>query len=161
MCAGGGGGDSVAIGRCCVYIRILYLWGLVYCTYGPQTRTVEVSREGPFDAYAATMNTEDSPLVTTGLPGCPYRITSYTGPAVADSNPAFGLQIHHPRFLEFIGAPEFARLLYHSPTFWVQWLGEEDAMAAAVNLQWDAGLMSSNLQIFRSSLRRCIECPPR
>ena len=27
----------VAIRRCYVYIRILYLWGLVYCTYGPQT----------------------------------------------------------------------------------------------------------------------------
>ena len=124
-------------------------------------RTVEVSREGPCDAYAAAMNMEDRRLVTTGLPGCPYWIMSYTGPAVADSNPAFGLQIHHPRFLEFIGAPESARLLYHSPTFWAQRLGEEDAMTAAVNLQRDAGLMSSNLQIFRSSLRCCIECPPR
>ena len=27
-----------------------------------------------------------------------YRITSYTGPAVADTNPAFGMQLHHPRF---------------------------------------------------------------
>ena len=120
-------------------------------------RTAEVSREGPFDAYAAPMDTEDSPLVTTGLPGCPYRVTSYTGPAVADSNPAFGLQLHHPRFLEFIGAPESACLLYHSPTFWVQWLGEEDAMAAVVNLQRDAGLMTSNVQIlsqFVTSLQR-------
>ena len=31
------GSINVAIGRCYVYIRILYLWGLVYCTYGPQT----------------------------------------------------------------------------------------------------------------------------
>ena len=87
------------------------------------------------------MDTEDSPLVTTELPGCPYRITSYNGPAIADMNPAFGLQLHHPRFLEFIGAPESARLLYHSPTFWVDRLGDENAMAAAVNLQWDAGIM--------------------
>ena len=36
--------------------------------------------------------------------------------------------------LEFVGAPESARLLYHSPTFWVDQLGEEQAMAAAVNL---------------------------
>ena len=42
-------------------------------------RTADVSREGPFDAYAAPMDMEDSPLVSTGLPGCPYRITSYTG----------------------------------------------------------------------------------
>ena len=91
------------------------------------------------------------------MPGCPYWITSYTGPAVADTNPAFGMQFHHPRFLEFIGAPESARLLYHSPAFWVQRLGEEDALAAAVNLQRDAGIMLSNLQIlsqFVTSLYR-------
>ena len=62
-------------------------------------------------------------------------------------NPAFGLQLHHPRLLEFIGAPESAQLLYDSPTFWVDRLGEENAMAAAVNLQRDAGIMLSNLQI--------------
>ena len=59
-------------------------------------RTVDISREGPFDAYTSPMDTEDSPLVTTGLPGCPYQNTSYTGPAVADTNPAFGMQLHHP-----------------------------------------------------------------
>ena len=62
-------------------------------------------------------------------------------------NPAFGLQLHHPWFLEFIGVPESARLLYHSPTFWVDRLGEEHAMAAAVNLQRYAGIMLSNIQI--------------
>ena len=98
------------------------------------------------------METGDSPLVTTGLPGCPYRITSYTGPTVADTNTAFGMQLHHPQFLEFIEVRESARLLYHSPAFWVQRLGEEDALAAAVNLQRDAGLMLSNLQI----LSQCV-----
>ena len=57
-------------------------------------RTTDISREGPFDAYASPVDTEVSHLVTTGLPGCPY---------------AFGMQLHHPRFLEFIGAPECAR----------------------------------------------------
>ena len=70
----------------------------------PQTR--DVSREGLFDAYCASMDTGDCPLVCAGLPGCPYRIASYTGPAAADTNPAFDIQMHHPRFLEFIGAPE-------------------------------------------------------
>ena len=72
-------------------------------------------------------------------------------------NPAFGLQLHHPQFLEFIGAPESAQLLYHSPAFCVDRLGEECAMAVAVNLQRDAGLMLSNLQIlshFGTSLHR-------
>ena len=82
-----------------------------------------------------------------GLPGCPYRFTSYTVPAVADTDPAFDIQLHHPWFLEFIGAPESALLLFRSPAFWVQHMDPEDAVAAAVNLQHDAGLMSSNLQI--------------
>ena len=68
--------------------------------------------------------------------------------AAADTNPAYGMQLsYHPRFLEFIGAPESARLLYRSPTFWSQRMGEEDAVAAAINLQRDAGVMLSNLQI--------------
>ena len=108
-------------------------------------------------AIASPMDTEDSPLITTGLPGCPYRFMSYSGPAFSDLNPAFGLQLHHPRFLEFVGVPELARLLYRSPTFWVDQLREEQAMAAAVNLQRDAGIMLSNLQIlsqFVTSLHR-------
>ena len=109
-------------------------------------RTYDVSREGPFDTYGSPMDTGDSPLVAIGLSGCLYRITSYTGPEVADTNPEYGIQLHHPRFLEFIRAPESARLLYRSPTFWVQRMGEEDAMAAAINLQRDAGVMT-NLQI--------------
>ena len=37
--------------------------------------------------------------------------------------------------------------LNQSPSFWVDRLGQESAMAAAVNLQRDAGFMMSNLQI--------------
>ena len=51
----------------------------------------DIAREGPL-SLLSPMDTEDSPLVTTGLPGCPYRITSYNGPAFSDMNPAFGLQ---------------------------------------------------------------------
>ena len=117
----------------------------------------DIVREGPFDAGATPMDTEDSPLISTGMPGCPYRMTSYTGTALVDADATYGLQLHHPRFLEFIGAPESARLLNHSPSFWVNRLGQECAMAAAVNLQRDAGLMMSNLQIlaqFVTSLHR-------
>ena len=117
----------------------------------------DIVREGPFNAGDTPMDTEDSPLIITGMPGCPYRMTSYTGTALMDANAAYGLQLLHPRFLEFIGAPESARLLNHSPAFWVYHLGEECAMAAAVNLQRDAGLMMSNLQIlaqFVTSLHR-------
>ena len=117
----------------------------------------DIAREGPFDASDTPMDTEESPLISTGLPGCPYQMTSYTGTALADADETYGLQLHHPRFLEFIGAPESARLLNHSPSFWVNRLGEECAMAAAFNLQRDAGLMMSNIQIlaqFVTSLHR-------
>ena len=82
----------------------------------------------------------------------------YTGgPAVADADPAYGIQMHHPRFLEFIGAPESARLLFRSLAFWVQNMDREEAVVAAINIQRDAGMMSSNLQIigqFVTSLQR-------
>ena len=110
-------------------------------------------------AIVSPMDTEDSPLITTGLSGCPYRFTLYSGPAFSNLNLAFGLQLHHPRFLEFVGVPESARLLYRSPMFWVDQLGEEQAMAAAVNLQRDVGIMLSNLQIlsqFVTSLHRML-----
>ena len=78
------------------------------------------SREGPFDAYCVPLDTGDHLLVSSGLPGCPYRMTSYAGTNVAEVNTAYGIQVHHPRFLEFIGAPESARLLNRSPAFWIQ-----------------------------------------
>ena len=37
--------------------------------------------------------------------------------------------------------------IINSPMFWIRRLGEEDALAAAINLQWDAGVMLSNLQV--------------
>ena len=108
-------------------------------------------------AFAPPMDMEDIPLLETGLPGCPFRFTPYSGQPFADGNPAFGLQLHHPRFLEFFAAPRSPRLLYRSPTFWVDQLGKDQAMAAAVNLQQDVGIMLSNLQIlsqFATSLSR-------
>ena len=117
----------------------------------------DIAREGPFDAGATPMDTEDSPLISASMPGCPFRMTSYTGPASVDADTRYGLQLHHPRFLEFIGAPESARLLNQSPSFWVDRLGQDSAMAAAMNLQRDAGFMMTNLQIlgqFVMSLHR-------
>ena len=83
----------------------------------------------------------------TELPGCPYRFLESGELPFTDGNPTYGLQLHHPRFLELVGAPESARLLDCAPSFWVEHLGKEQAMAAAINLQRDAGVMLSNLQI--------------
>ena len=32
----------------------------------------DIVREGPFDAGATPMETEDSPFISTSMPGCPY-----------------------------------------------------------------------------------------
>ena len=116
-------------------------------------RIDDATREGLFEAVASPMDTEDSPLVTTGLPGCPYRITSYAGPALADMNPAFGLQLHHARFLEFISVPESARRRFG----WIGW---------AKSVPWQQrstcrGTLALCYRICRfchSSLRRYIGC---
>ena len=113
--------------------------------------------DGGSSAAGPPMDMEDGPLLETGLPGCPFRFTPYSGQPFADGNPAFGLQLHHPRFLEFVGAPRSAHLLHRSPMFWVDHLGKEQAMAAAISLQRDVGIMLSNLQIlsqFDTSLSR-------
>ena len=58
--------------------------------------------------YTALSDTGDIPPISEGLPGCPYRMTSYDRAEVADVDPAYGLQLHHPQFLEYVGAPESA-----------------------------------------------------
>ena len=91
--------------------------------------------------------TESHPLISEGLPGCPYRMTSYRKQDIAEVDPAFGVQLHHPRFLECIGAPESAHLLGRSPAEWIRSIDKQDAISAALQLQHDAGLMASNLQV--------------
>ena len=82
--------------------------GLAYMPDQSSVQTVLASRaEVGSSAIAPPMDTENSPLLATGLAGCPF--------------------------------------------------GEEQAMAAAVNLQRDAGIMLSNLQVlsqFATSLHR-------
>ena len=93
-----------------------------------------------------------------GMRGCQYRMTSYDqdsgGP---DFSPAYGIQLHDPRLLEYVGAPESARLLSHSPEYWLLHLGHEKILEAALQLQHDAGLILSNVQVlqqFVTSLNR-------
>ena len=35
-----------------------------------------------------------------------------------DFTPAYGVQLHDPHLLEYVGAPESARLLSRSPEYW-------------------------------------------
>ena len=53
--------------------------------------------------------------------------------------------------------PESARLLSHSPEYWLHHMGREKTLSAALQLQHDAGLILSNLQVlqqFVTSLNR-------
>ena len=53
-------------------------------------------------------------------------MTSYdeetSGP---DFMPAYGVQLHDPRLLEYVGVPESAWLTSHSPEYWVHHRGRE------------------------------------
>ena len=91
-----------------------------------------------------------SPRMLDGMQGCQYRMTSYDqdsdGP---DFFPAYGVQLHDPRFLENVGAPGSARLLSRSPEYWLHHLGHEKTLGAVLQLQHDAGLILSNVQVLQ------------
>ena len=76
--------------------------------------------------------------------GCPFRITSYD--LEIDGS---GVQLHDPHLLEYVGAPESARLLSRSPEYWVQHMGRGKTLSAALQLQHDAGLILSNVQVLQ------------
>ena len=117
---------------------------------GGHQRLPDLSLEGPFDVHQDRPVYGASPRVLDGMRGCQYRMTSYNqdsgGP---DFSPAYGIQLHDPRLLEDVGAPESARLLSHSPEYWLHHLGHEKTLGAALQLQHDAGLILSNVQVLQ------------
>ena len=64
-------------------------------------------------------------------------------------SPEHGVQLIDLRFLEYVGAPESARLMSRSPEYWVHYMGVESALSAALQLQHDAGLVLSNVQVLQ------------
>ena len=110
----------------------------------------DLSREGPFDVHQDRSASGASPRVLDGMRGYQYRMTSYDeengGP---DFSPAYGIQLHDPRLLEYVGAPESARLLSRSLEYWLHHLGHEKTLAAALQLQHDSGLILSNVQVLQ------------
>ena len=54
--------------------------------------------------------------VLDSLPGCQYIMTSYDEENnQSDVSPAYGIHLHDPRLLEYVGVPESARLLSRTP----------------------------------------------
>ena len=82
---------------------------------------------------------------------CPF-VAWISHPRIGDPNGAhpsteFGLPLHHTRFLEWVGAPESARLLDRGPAAWIRSLSRAQSVDAARKLHHDVVLMTSNLNI--------------
>ena len=61
-----------------------------------------MSREGPFDIHQGHQHSGASPRLRQDNQGCPFRLMSYD---TEEGGP------------DFVGAPESARLLSHSPEY--------------------------------------------
>ena len=49
--------------------------------------------------------------------------------------------------MEYMGAPESARLLGWTPEYWLEHMGRERTIQAALRLHHDASLIMTNIQI--------------
>ena len=87
----------------------------------------DLSREGPFDVGQDAAGSGATPRVVESLPGCQYRMMSYDADR-ADLNPAYGLHLHDPRFLEYVWAPELARLLSRAPDYWMHHMTRDQSI---------------------------------
>ena len=125
---------------------------------GEQDIGPDLTREGPFDACEVEPKPGQSPLVLNSMPGCQFRMTSYDDQNSHDDlDPAYGIHLHDPRMMEYMGAPESARLLGRSPEYWLEHMGRDRVVAAALRLHHDASLIMTNVQVmsqFVTSLNR-------
>ena len=104
----------------------------------PQWR---LAREGPFLA-------ERSPESIRFLrAGCAFRYTTYRASDYATPVGDYGLPLHHPWFVEWIGVPQSAGLIEISGGQWVNKLSRDQTGTAAVHLQHDVGLMQTNVDV--------------
>ena len=100
-----------------------------------------LAREGPF-------LTECSPESIRSMgAGCAFRHATYHAAEYATPVGDYGLPLHHPRFIEWIGVPQSTRLFEISGAQWVDKLSRDQAVAAAVHLQRDVGLMQTNVDV--------------
>ena len=115
---------------------------------GESSEVADRFREGPFDIHQDSSRSVPSPRLLQDTQWCLFRMTSYEsdGPNFA---PEHGVQLHHPHLLEYVGAPESARLTSRSPEYWVHHMGREKALSAALQLQHGLGLIHSNVQVLQ------------
>ena len=105
----------------------------------PDAMGPDLSREGPFDACEVVPDAGQSPLILDGMEGCQYRMTSYDErQSSSNTDSSYGIHMHDPRVIEYMGAPESARLMGRTPEYWVQHMGRERTIQAALRLHHDA-----------------------
>ena len=69
-------------------------------------------REGPFDAHYDRQGSPASPQLVQETQGCLFCMTSYDAESDGPNfSPEHGVQLTDPQFLEYLGAPESARLM--------------------------------------------------
>ena len=67
----------------------------------------DLSREGPFTIYRDRLQSDAPPRLCQDSQGCLFRIASYDLEIDgSDFSPEYGVQLHDPRLLEYVGAPE-------------------------------------------------------
>ena len=111
--------------------------GAVHTDTGP-----DLSKEGPFNAYDVVPDAGQSPVVMDSMAGCQYRMTSYEERVTdSDMNPSYGIHMHDPRVIEYMG------LMGRTPEYWLQHMGRERTIQAALRLHHDASLIMTNIQI--------------
>ena len=114
----------------------------------PSDGMPDLSREGAFDVQQDALESGATPQVLDSLPGCQYRMVSYDDDVDrSDLNLAYGFHLHDPRLLEYVWALESMRLLSCTPEYWLHHMGWDWAISAALQLQHDAELILSNLQV--------------
>ena len=108
----------------------------------------DLTREGPFNAGEVIPEPGQSPLVLNNMPGSQFRMTSYDDRDNRDDlDLEYGIHLHDPRMMEYMGAPESARLLCRSPEYWLEHMGRDRSVAAALRLHHDASLIMKNVQV--------------
>ena len=124
----------------------LFLQDMLWAPVAPQPPVVDNRRATPVPRWRLAREdpflAEQSPEYIRSFGSqCAFRNTTYR-----DSG-EYSLPMHHPRFIEWIGVPQSAKLLEIGGGRWLDNLSRDQAIIAAVHLQQDVGLMQTHLDV--------------
>ena len=105
---------------------------------GPVPRW-RLAQEGPF------LNERTPSALNCFGDGCSFHHTTHRSSDYTRPTGEFGVPLHHPRFLEWVGTPESASLLEMGLGRWLHSLSREQAIDAARQLHRDVCLMTTNI----------------